>query len=87
MMEESEGTKSPGAVRTVWKWWKRVARRIGDIQARVLLIFFYFVLLGPFALAVRWGSDPLMIKTGTPRDWCPRADKDGTPMESARRQS
>lgn len=86
MMEGLERTKSPGAVRTAWEWWKRVARRIGDFQARILLALFYFVVVGPFALAVRWGSDPLMIKAGTPRGWGTRADKEGIPMESARRQ-
>ena len=36
--------------RAVWRWWTRVARRIGDVQARILLSIFYYVILGPFAL-------------------------------------
>jgi len=73
-------------MRSLWEWWKRVARRIGDMQARVLLTLFYFVVIGPFALVVRWASDPLAIKAGTPRGWQPRTDNEGTAMEQATRQ-
>jgi len=86
MMREPERTKGPSAVRSFWEWWKRVAKRIGDIQARVLLTLFYFVVFGPFALAVRWGSDPLAIKVGAPRGWRPREDGKGDPTERATRQ-
>ena len=73
-------------MRNLWEWWKRVGKRIGDIQARLLLTFFYFVVLGPFALAIRWGSDPLAIKAGTDRGWRPRDDKTGVPIERATKQ-
>jgi len=73
-------------MRNLWEWWKRVGKRIGDIQARLLLTFFYFVVLGPFALAIRWGSDPLAIKAGTPRGWRLRDDKTGVPIERATKQ-
>ena len=42
-----------------FKGQKRVGRRIGDFQARVLLSFFYYTVFAPFAIAVRWVSDPL----------------------------
>ena len=48
-----------------------MARRIGDVQARILLSFFYFVILAPFALVLR-RSDPLAIRPGAPRGWRPR---------------
>jgi hypothetical protein len=70
----------------LWEGWKRIAKRIGDIQARVLLILFYFGVLSPFALAVSWGSDPLAIKAGAPRGWQPKAKEAGTPLERAIRQ-
>ena len=72
--------------RYLWQWWKRVGKVIGDVQARILLMLFYFVVLAPFALAVRWGSDPLEIKPGTPRGWQPRGEKTGTLLEQAARQ-
>jgi hypothetical protein len=48
-----------GWPRRAWEGWKRVARRLGDFQARVLLSLFYFVVVAPFALGVRAFSDPL----------------------------
>ena len=73
-------------MRKYWEWWKRVAKKIGDVQARFCLILFYFVVLGPFALAVRYWSDPLAIKVGSPRGWRPRDDKVGVPTERASKQ-
>lgn len=76
-----------GQLRTLWEWWRRVARRLGDVQARLLLTLFYFVIFGPFALIVRWRSDPLAIKAGTLQGWRPRANGRDTAMERAGRQS
>ncbi len=73
-------------IRSLWEWWKRVARKIGDFQARVILTIFYFIVLGPFALAVRLGSDPLAIKASAPRGWQPKAYRKGAPMEQATKQ-
>lgn len=69
-----------------WLVWKRVARAIGDLQARVLLTVFYFVILTPFALLVRWRRDPLAIKGGAPRGWRPRVGGTGTLLDRAARQ-
>jgi hypothetical protein len=76
-----------GAGRAVWQWWTRVARRIGDVQARVLLSVFYFAILGPFALVLRRG-DPLGIRPGgVPRGWRPREAVPRPTAEHARRQA
>ncbi len=82
----TQGAQSPSALQSLWKWWQGVGKKIGDIQARALLILFYFVLLGPFALVIRWGSDPLAIKAGAPRGWRLKAEGEGPPMERATRQ-
>jgi hypothetical protein len=58
-----------GPAYRLWQWWKRVAHRIGDFQARLLLTVCYFVVIAPFALAVRSMTDPLAIKPGTPKGW------------------
>jgi hypothetical protein len=73
-------------VREFWERWKRVARKIGDFQARALMTVFYFVILGPIALVTCWRSDPLAIKAGTPRGWVDIEQKDGAPLAQARRQ-
>jgi hypothetical protein len=69
----------------IWEWWKRTARKIGDFQARLLLILFYFLILAPFALLV-WASDPLEMKHKAINRWRPRAPEKGDPMERAIRQ-
>ena len=70
-------------VRRLWQGWKRIGRKIGDVQARILLTIFYFVIVAPFALAVRVFADPLKPKTS--KGWRPRTA--GTPApEQARRQ-
>jgi hypothetical protein len=76
-----------GRLAAAWGAWKRVAARIGDVQARVLLSIFYFVVLGPFALLLRWRSDPLAIKPGAPTGWRPRSEPAEAPLQRARRQS
>ena len=75
-----------GAARAAWRWWTRVAHRIGDFQARVLLSFFYYVILGPFALVLR-RSDPLGIAPGAARGWRQRDAATFPVAEQARRQS
>lgn len=72
--------------RSLWEGWKRVGRKIGDIQARAILMLFYFVVLAPFALVVRWGADPLAIKPGARRGWQPRETDDGAPKDRATQQ-
>jgi hypothetical protein len=74
------------AARAAWDWWKRVARRIGDFQARVLLTVFYYVILGPFALVLR-RSDPLGIGRDAAPGWRPREAARGSIADQARRQS
>jgi hypothetical protein len=75
-----------GSARQLWERWKRIARKIGDFQARALMTVFYFLILGPVAMALRWRSDPLAIKATTPRGWNNMEKKEGAPMEQSRRQ-
>jgi hypothetical protein len=74
------------ALRRLWEGWKHVAKKIGDFQARALLTVVYFVVVAPFALAVRWAADPLAVKSGTPRGWRPRSAEVGVSLERARHQ-
>jgi hypothetical protein len=73
-------------LRKLWHGWARVARAIGDFQARALLTLFYFVILAPFALGIRWRSDPLAINVGAPRGWRSRVSPTGAPLDRAVRQ-
>ena len=71
-------------LKRIWQAWKRLAQKIGNFQARVLLTVIYVVLILPFGLAVRWFSDPLRIKR-RPEAWLDHGDDPST-MEWARRQ-
>ena len=73
----------PTVLRRLWQGWKRVGRKIGDFQARVLLTLFYFVILAPFAVVVRFTADPLGLKRSG--GWHPVVNT-GAPLERARRQ-
>lgn len=73
-------------LKRVWERWSRLARRFANLQVRVLLSVFYFVVLAPFALIVRWASDPLAIKPGSSRGWRDRAASREPGFEKARRQ-
>lgn len=48
--------------RRLWHGWKELAAYIGDFQARLLLTVFYFTVLAPFGLAVRFLADPLDVR-------------------------
>jgi hypothetical protein len=58
-------------LRAAWNAWKRVARKIGDFQARVLLTILYAVVVLPFGLMSRLFSDSLQIKK-RPTQWIDR---------------
>jgi hypothetical protein len=68
----------------LWQGWKRVARRIGDFQARVLLTIIYAIFVLPFGLAVRLFADPLRVKS-PPRGWLERSDEPAS-MDWAHKQ-
>jgi hypothetical protein len=49
-------------LKRLWEAWKRLGRRIGDFQARVLLTLIYVFLVLPLGVAVRLFADPLRVK-------------------------
>jgi len=61
-------------LKRVWGGWKKIAHKIGNFQARVLLTVFYGVLVLPFGLAMRWFADPLRIKK-KPTAWLQHSEE------------
>ncbi len=55
-----------------WQAWKRLAHKIGNFQARVLLTIIYATVVLPFGLLVRLFSDNLLIKS-RPTKWIERS--------------
>lgn len=71
-------------LKRAWQAWKRIAHRIGNFQARVLLTLFYAILVFPFGMATRLFSDPLRIKR-RPSQWLDHPN-DAHDFEWAHRQ-
>lgn len=46
----------------IWEAWTGFSRRMGGFQSRILLSFFFFLVVSPLALAVKLFSDPLRIR-------------------------
>ena len=75
-------------MKRLWRWWKRFAERVGNIQARLLLIVLYFLVVSPVALLLKLLADPLALRRGPDRrsGWVPRVAR-ATDIEEGRRQS
>jgi len=71
--------------RRLWQWWKKVAEKIGNFQARLLLSFFYFVVVLPMGLVVKLSSDPLKLRKYQGSLWIQRESK-VVDFNEARRQ-
>lgn len=59
----------------LWNAWKRLARKIGNFQARVLLTLLYAIVILPFGLLARFFWDPLRIKN-RPIQWIEHAPEE-----------
>jgi len=64
-------------LRKLWDHWMVLARKIGKFQSRILLTFFYFVIVLPFGLGVRLLADTA---------WLPRETRD-VDLADGQRQS
>ena len=73
-------------LKAMWARWKIVAHKIGNFQARLLLLLFYFIVLAPFAVGVKLLSDPLRLRTGRGHGWLPLPGGDVDAVTLAKRQ-
>ena len=87
IQRKKKEVKEKSFLRKIWDGWKKIARKIGDFNARVILTIFYLILLMPFALMVKAFTDPLEIKKNAKTGWLLKEENpDVTPMERAVRQ-
>jgi len=77
--------KPIGFIRTAWDHWKKIARAIGVVQTRLLMVLIYFVFVLPLGLIMRIRSDPLHLKPGAGSNWTPHSYEPPS-LDSARRQ-
>jgi len=71
-------------LKKLWQGWKKIAKKIGNFQSRVILTIFYATIVLPFGVAARLFSDPLRIKK-RPQQWLDHPDE-AYDMQWARRQ-
>ncbi len=50
-------------LRNLWSEWLRLARHIGNFNARALITLVYFILLAPFGLIYHFFADVLQMKS------------------------
>lgn len=51
-----------GPVIKFWQSWKAFSKKTGSFQSKIILSLFFFLIVTPFALAVKIFSDPLRLK-------------------------
>jgi TRAP-type mannitol/chloroaromatic compound transport system permease small subunit len=62
-------------LRTLSRVWLLVARKIGHFQSWLIFVLIYFVVIAPFALAVRIFKDPLNLRGGASWHWFSQDDR------------
>jgi hypothetical protein len=71
-------------LRRIWQLWIPIGRFIGDWIARIALTIFYFTILLPYGLGVRFLGDPLGLKKSRKNGWIVRSPQEET-VDTARR--
>ena len=69
----------------IWNGWKAIAHKIGNFQARVILLIFYFIVLAPFAMIIK-RVDPMRIRKGSVPGWQERSANSSPSQEKMIRQ-
>lgn len=70
----------------LWDTWKALAAEMGNYQGRLLLAFFYFIIITPWGILLRLLSDPLNTHPSPISSfWLKRSDS-ASELEDARKQ-
>ncbi len=79
-------TASLNFFKKLWRIWEAFSRRMGSYQSRVMLSFFFFVIISPAAIILKIFSDPLKIKKKNLDTFWQTREKTQDDIERARRQ-
>ena len=63
-----------GILQASWNHWKRMARAVGVVQTRILMVVFYFAFVLPLGLIMRMSGDPLRLRRPAGGNWVSRND-------------
>ena len=77
---------SGNLLQCVWERWKGFAAEMGNYQGRMLLAFFYFVVVTPFGVLVRLLGDPLRTRRSAKTSFWFNRSATNTDLDEARRQ-
>lgn len=77
--------KQAGALRAIWQRWTQLARAIGVVQTRFLMVLFFIVIVLPTGIFVRATGDRLRLKPPKGSNWVPLEEKKQD-LDAARRQ-
>jgi hypothetical protein len=72
-------------LRAAWTRWKKIARAIGVVQTRILMVSVYFIFVLPVGIVMRLKGDPLRLKRPSGSNWAPHHDEEAT-IDAVRRQ-
>lgn len=72
--------------RRVWGAWQLLARDIGDLQARLLLTTFYYLIAMGFGLVMKLVGDPLNLRRGSHRSRWRQRNPVAADLQAGRRQ-
>ncbi|MFP4082052.1 MAG: hypothetical protein ACLFVG_04745 [Candidatus Aminicenantes bacterium] len=73
-------------VKKFWQNWKNFSKRAGSFQSKTFLSLFFFLVVTPFALAVKIFSDPLRLKPEAKNSYWLTKKHIPTDLEHFRRQ-
>lgn len=73
-------------LRALWNRWLMITQKIGYVQSQLILAFMYFVVLAPFALAVKLFMGPLRLRSAPSWHWVPRDSQPAPTLDSIRQQ-
>lgn len=79
--------KETAVLKTFWSKLLLVLRKIGYFQSQLIFALVYFVVIAPFALAVRLFTDPMRLRGNPCWYQLPRDSQPPPVLDSARKQS
>ena len=86
---QQQETKYPssGIFKKLWHRWTEFSKKMGSFQSRVMLSFFFFIIVSPVAVLIKLFGDPLSIKRKKAMDtyWSAKMPS-STEIEDYRRQ-
>lgn len=84
--KEPVKSKDARGLRRLWEVWKAFAAEMGNFQGRALLAFFYFIIVTPFGVPVRFFSDPLRLRKAKGSSFWLEEQPASSTLEKAREQ-